>query len=271
VAAGAVPPPGGVGGRRKLYAAVIVAIVVVAGVLIYVAAPAPYGLGAFEHKSPSSPSSSLSSSAAVQCAVSPCTESISVTANSILFMGFGYSEAQAVAGTMSIHGYPFTIADEYTKQNFGGPSIQAGFYYWVINANATVKVYLNYSTPAIADVSLEDFTGLAVTSLPSIFAMGDGSGTSVTPTTTDVCDLGATYAAGETVIAVTMTGEYQSSSLTPESSPIAASILPGEVSTDSGALLGEYGVLPSQAPTVVTATLASPTPYATVCLGLIPA
>jgi hypothetical protein len=270
MAAGAVPPPMGAGELRKLYAAVIVAVVILAGVLIYVAAPTPYGLGAFEHKSPSS-SSSISSSAAVQCSESPCTESISVTANSILFLGFGYSEAQGVAGTMSIHGYPFTIADEYTKQNFGAPSVQAGFYYWVINATATVTVYLNYSTPAIADVSLEDFTGMAVTSLPSIFAMGDGNGASVVYTTTDVCDLGATYAAGETVIAVTMTGVYQSSSLTPENSPIAASILPGEVSTNSGSLVGEYGVLPSQAPTVVTATLGSSTPYATVCLGLIPA
>jgi len=271
VATGAVPPPRGAGDRRKVYATVIVAVVVLAGVLTYVAAPAPYGLGAFEQKSPSSSTSGISSSAAVQCSTSPCTESISVAANSILFMGFGYSEAQGVVGTISIHGYPFAIANEYTKQNFGTPSVQAGFYYWVMNATATVTVYLNYSTPAIADVSLEDFTGLAVTSLPSIFAMGDGNGVSAVSTTMDVCDLGATYETAETVIAVTMTGVYQSSSLTPESSPIAAAILPGEVSTNSGSLVGEYGVLPSQAPTAVTATLASPTPYAAVCLGLIPA
>jgi len=267
---GAVPTAGTTGERRKFYLAVIVGVVIAAGVLIYAAAPAPYGLGAFESKSKGAPAH-IGSSIAVQCSSSPCTESIPVTANSILFMGFGYTEAQAVAGTMSIHGYPFTIADEYTQQNFGAPSVQAGFYYWVINTTATVTVYLNYSTPAISDLSLEDFTGMAVASLPSIFVMGDGSGLSVGPTTSDICDLGTTYEAGETVVVVTMTGTYQSSSLIPESSPISASVLPGEVSTGSGALLGEYGLLASQAPTEVTATLASVSPYATVCLALIPA
>ena len=266
--AGAVPPSGGL--RKPVLVVIVAAVVVAAGILIYAVAPRPYGLGVFESKSPSS-SSNIASSVAVQCSASPCNETIHVTANSILFMGFGYSVAQYVAGTTSIHGYAFTIADEYTKQNFGVPSVQAGFYYWVINATATVTVYLNYSTPAIADLSLEDFTGMAVTSLPSIFAMGDGNGISQTAVTADTCDLGATSVAGETVVMVTMTGGYQASSPTPESTPIAASVLPGEVSSNSGSLVGEYGVLSSQGPTVVTATLASPTPYATVCLGLIPA
>lgn len=269
---GVAPPRGRTGELRKFYTALIVAVVVVAAILLWAVAPAPFGPGLFESKSPTRPPlPSIGSSAAAQCSASPCNDSIHVTANSILFLGFGYSEAQAVAGTMNIHGYTFIIADEYTKQNFGVPSVQAGFYYWVINATATVTVYLNYSTPAIADISLEDFTGMAVTSLPSIFVMGDGNGVSVTATTADVCDLGATYEAGETVVAVTMTGTYQSSPPTPESSPIAASILPGEESTNSGALVGEYGVLSSQGPTVVTATLASSSSFATVCLGLIPA
>ena len=130
-------------GWKKHSAAIIVSAVSIGIVLLWVALPSPWGLGVFEPRSPASGLASV----ATHCPSSPCTASIPVTANSFLFMGFGYSVAQLdVPGTMNIHGYTFTIANEFTKQNFGSPSLQAGFYYWAITSTATVTVYLNYST-----------------------------------------------------------------------------------------------------------------------------
>lgn len=257
----------------KKRAPIIVSAVAAVVVVIWVALPAPWGVGLFTTKPPPPPwpIHAGPGTVATRCSGSPCNVSVAVTAGSFLFMGFGYSVAQAVAGTMQIQGYPFIIANEYTKQNFGGPSIQAGFYYWTITSTADVTVSLNYGTPAIADVFLEDFTNVAVTALPSIGEMGDGNGVSIDPVTSDVCNLGATYTAGETVVAITMAETNQSGPLTPETSPMAASALPVEVTGVPYSLVGEIGVLATQGSTEVTGTLAVPSAYATVCLGIIPA
>ncbi len=250
-------------GRWLVYVAIVIAVVVVAGSLVYLVATRP---------SPTTPPTpaTIRSDASVQCAAAPCSDSIGVTAGSLLFLGFGYSVAQSTVAPIGLAGYPFLVGNEFTKQNFGSPSVQAGFYYWTIDATANVTVYLNYSTPAVADLSLEDFTGVQVAGLPSEFVMGDGSGTSVGPSTADYCELGSTFEADETVVLVTMAGAYESSPPTPESSPYLGAVLPGEVSTESGALVGEFGALAGSGPANLTATLAEATPFATVCLGLLP-
>lgn len=255
----------------KKLAPAIVSVVAVVVVVLWAALPAPWGVGLFTPAPSPWPIYAGPSIVATRCSGSPCTVGVAVTADSFLFMGFGYSVAQAVAGTMEIQGYPFILANELTKQNFGTPSVQAGLYYWAITSTANVTVSLNYGTPAIADVFLVDFTNATVATLPSIGGMGDGSGTSIFPVTSDICNLGATYTADETVVAITMAGTNQPGPLAPEMSPIAAWALPAEVTGVPYSLVGEIGVLTTQGPTQVTGTLAVPSAYATVCLGIIPA